>query len=59
MNGTINNFQVITKLLSDFRYDLIKVLVFLIILTAIVIFSNTESEKYYPVKKKNSALIRN
>lgn len=58
MNGTLINDTVITRLLSDFRYDLIKVIAFIVLLTAIIIFSNSESEKYYPKKKSNSSFIK-
>jgi hypothetical protein len=36
------------QILEDFRYDLIKAVIFIIIFTATIIYSYAESSKYYP-----------
>ena len=42
MNSTIINESFITKLLEDFRYDLIKAIAFILLFTAAIIYANTE-----------------
>ncbi len=59
MNSIIINESVITKLLEDFRYDLIKAVIFILLFTAAIIYANTESEKYYPKNQNNSSVISN
>ncbi|HJY64899.1 MAG TPA: hypothetical protein VJ455_12140 [Ignavibacteria bacterium] len=57
MNSTIINESVIAKLLEDFRYDLIKVIAFILLFTAAIIFANAESEKYYPLNQNKTLII--
>ncbi len=51
------NESILIKILENFRYDLLKILVFILLFAAAILYVNAESEKYYNIKSNNSALF--
>jgi len=58
MTDTTLNEPVVTKIFENFRYDLLKVLVFIIIFAATIIYTNSESNKYYPQMHGKTSLLK-
>lgn len=57
MMNFVKNDSIVVKILEDFRYDLLKAFIILLILTATVLYSNTESSKYYNNSRQNLQVI--
>lgn len=58
MANTALNEPIVTKLFENFRYDLLKAVIFIIIFAATIIYANSESGKYYPQKHVKSTIIK-
>ena len=58
MTDTTINEPVVTKIFENFRYDLLKAVIFIIIIAATIIYANSESGKYYPEKRGRNTLLQ-
>ena len=58
MTDTTIKEPVVTKIFESFRYDLLKAVIFIFIFTAIIIYANSESGKYYPEKRGRNTLLQ-
>ena len=59
MNKPANHKPVFKEILKDFRYDLLKAIIFILIFTASILYSNAESNKYYYNRSESPKLIIN
>ena len=57
MNKIAYHEPVFKKILKDFRYDLLKAIVFILIFMASILYSSAESSKYYFNHPKTPKLI--
>jgi hypothetical protein len=58
MNDAINKTEPLTlQIFKNFRYELLKLVIFIIIFAATIIYANSESGKYYsPTLDKSASL---
>ena len=58
MTDTTIKEPVVTKLFENFRYDLLKVIAFIVILAVTIIYANSESGKYYSDNPNKTTLLK-
>jgi hypothetical protein len=54
----INKAPVTSQIFENFRYDLIKLVIFILIFAATIIYANSESGKYYSTNPNKTSLLK-
>jgi len=57
MTDTTLNEPVTVQIMENFRYDLLKLVIFILVFAATIIYANTESGKYYSPTPDKTALL--